>query len=485
MSDITLYKPDHAWLYLDTERSIEVELQDTFSFFVPNYKFMPKYKYGMWDGKIKLYDLGKKRISAGLFHNVVKFASERDYSIDVHEDSLAFIHNKHMYDLDIPLTDDKGNHIKPRDYQLSGVNHIIQNHRGIVISPTGSGKSLMIYMLFRYFEDKKMLLIVPTTSLVEQMYKDFQDYSQKDDTINVIDEAHRIYSGHEKIADKRLVISTWQSIHKLPKSWFSKFEMVIGDEAHTFRANSLQTIMNNCVHAGIRAGTTGTLDGSLTNELVLTGLFGPKFVATTTKTLMDRNDLAKMTIEVIELKHEKISKIKYHDELAHLTADKKRTKFVSKLALQQKSNCLVLFNYIAHGKEIFEKIKELNTDKDRQIYFIAGEISTEEREKIRHDMENHKNAILVASLGTFSTGINIKNLHNIIFASPTKSQIRVLQSLGRGLRKFKDFKLKVYDIIDDYSGTRKDKNYAYKHGIQRLKIYAKERFNIKQWTLKL
>jgi superfamily II DNA or RNA helicase len=243
--------------------------------------------------------------------------------------------------------------------------------------------------------------------------------------------------------------------------------------------------MDNSVNAEIRVGTTGTLDGSLTNELMLKGEFGPVYTATTTKDLMDREDLAQMEIKAIQLEHEKLPKMTYQQEIQHLVADTKRTKFISKLGIKQKENTLILFNYISHGKEIYNKIIELNEKKDRPIYFIAGEIDTKEREDIRSSMESHNDAILVASLGTFAQGVNIKNLHNIIFASPTKSQVRVLQAIGRGLRKFKDFKLTVYDVIDNYAGQRKDKNYAYKHGIERMKIYMKQQFKVTQHKLKI
>ncbi len=485
MEVIRVLKPNHTQLIIDTERSIEAELSEAFSFFVPNYKFMNKYKYGVWDGKIRIYDMNRKTFPAGLFHELIKFAKARDYKIELHEDSLPIEHNKDTYDLDIPLTASDGSIIEPRDYQYASVNYAIQNHRGLVISPTGTGKSLIIYMIYRYFSDKKFLIVVPTVSLVEQMYGDFLDYSQKDPSIDMAEEAHRIYSGHEKISDKRCTISTWQSIHKMPRSWFEQFDAVIGDEAHGFKAQSLTHIMNSSVNADVRIGTTGTLDGSMINELVLKGLFGEIFTATTTKEQMDKENLSSMTIDAILLKHDKQPKMKYHDEIAHIVNDKKRNLFIAKLALNQKSNTLVLFNQISHGKAIFELIKKHNKDTDRPIYYIAGEVGAKEREEIRHAMETHPDAILVASLGTFSVGVNLKNLHNIIFASPTKSQIRVLQAIGRGLRKYLDYSLRIYDVIDDYTGGRKDKNYALRHGIERLKIYKRQQFDVQHHSFKL
>lgn len=496
MGDIVrLCKVNHTHIRVQADPAVEAELKDAFSFFVNGYKFMPAYRHGMWDGKLYLYDIRKKTFPAGLHRQLEDFCAQRDYSISLDSNSLPFEYADagSLSDLDINLSA-HGKPIEMRDYQVNSVNHFIQHRRGILLSPTGSGKSLMIYLLMRYFENEKFLIVVPTTALVEQMYSDFEDYSSNDDTFNVSDKTiHRIYSGHEKdYGNKRIVITTWQSIHNLPPAWFLPFTAVIGDEAHTFKAKSLNKIMNSCLNASIRVGTTGTLDGMQVNELVLMGLFGPIYRATTTKQLIDDDTLSKTHINILRLVYDKeeskvFNKIvsTYQQEMAYLTQVKKRNRFLCKLALSQKKNTLLLFNYVEnHGKPLFELLKVLNDDPDRKILFISGEIDTEYREKVRHIMEKEKNAILVASVGTFSTGINIRNLHNIIFASPTKSQIRVLQSIGRGLRKHgNDSILKIYDIIDDITGGKKKKNFALKHGIERVKIYMKEKFDCSTYDI--
>lgn len=493
MEEIVISKPNHSYLILDASPGVEAEIRDYFSFYVPNYQHMPKYKYGVWDGKFYLYNFNSKLFPVGLLEDLCKFAKSRNYNIRFNDvDEKVYIAPKSdVYDLKIPITDSKGEIIEPRDYQINSVNSVIQNQRRIILSPTGSGKSLIIYMIMRYFQNFKTLVITPTTALVEQMYKDFQEYSQKDGSYSVSPETvHRIYSGHDKDPPEscNCVISTWQSIYKLPKNWFWKFNVVVGDEVHGFKAASLTKIMENSVNAHIRVGTTGTLDNSQINELILKGSFGPIHVATTTKKLMDSNTLAQMSIDVITLNHEETipSKVPYQDEIKYLVKDYKRNRFISKLALSQKTNTLILFNYVEdHGKPLYELIKEMNPDDTRPIYYISGEIDVKIREEIRALMEMHENAILLASFGTFSTGINLKNLHNIIFAAPTKSVVRVLQSIGRGLRKYHDYKLKIYDIVDDYSGNRKKKNYAFKHGVDRLKIYAAQKFKYKIHGVKL
>lgn len=491
MGDIVrLCKINHVHIKVEAERAIEAELREAFSFYVPGYKYMPQYKHGVWDGKLYLYDARSKTFPAGLYQKLLEFCAHRDYSVHIHDNSLPFEHDNNgnsITELDIPVTA-HGQPIEIRDYQREAVDYFIQHRRGIMLSPTGSGKSLMIYLLMRYFEQEKFLIVVPTTSLVEQLYSDFADYSSQDNTFIVDDSSiHRIYSGHDKdYGNKRIVITTWQSIHNLPPAWFHSFTAIIGDEAHTFKAKSLNKIMNSCVNASIRIGTTGTLDGTQVHELVLTGLFGPVYRATTTKRLMDDDTLSKTQIHVLKLNYDKeeckfFNKMvsKYPEEMAYLTQVKKRNKFICKLALNQKKNTLILFNYVdTHGKPLYDLLKGMCDVPDRQIHFISGDVDTTVREQIRHTMENESDAILIASMGTFSTGVNLRNLHNIIFAAPTKSQIRVLQSIGRGLRKHgNNSLLKIYDIVDDLSGGKKKKNFALRHGIERLKIYVKEKFD--------
>ena len=328
------------------------------------------------------------------------------------------------------------------------------------------------------------MVIVPTTGLVEQMYGDFKSYGQNEVGM------HRIYSGKDKDFDAAICISTWQSIYKMPKMWYDQFGMVIGDECHGFKSKSLMNIMNKATEAGYRYGTTGTLDGSQTHELVLQGLFGKIYRVTTTKSLQDNSTLAKLHIKRLILDYgEKerldFGKPDYMEEIDFIVSHGKRNNFISNLAIDLDGNSLVLFNYVEkHGKPIFQLINNKVNEK-RKVFFVSGEVATSDREAIRGIVEKQKNAIIVASLGTFSTGINIRNLHNIIFASPSKSQIRVLQSIGRGLRKSDNNKATtLYDIIDNLY-VNKRKNFALIHSEERLKIYKKEEFPSETHRIKL
>jgi superfamily II DNA or RNA helicase len=357
---------------------------------------------------------------------------------------------------------------KPRDYQIDAVYDALRYNRKLLISPTASGKSLMIYTIVRYFVDnsKNILLIVPTTSLVEQMVKDFTDYGWDSEEF-----CHKIYSGKEKNTDKPVVVTTWQSIYNLQRSFYENFDVVIGDEAHQFKSKSLVGIMTKMDNAKYRFGFTGTLDGSQTHKWVLEGLFGPSYKVTQTKELIEKGHLSKLQIKILLLKHNSQQFNEYEEEVQYIIGHEKRNNFIKNLVLDLKGNSLVLFNRVeSHGQILYELINN-STSKDRKVFFVHGGVDTETREKIREITEKESNAIIVASYGTFSTGINIKNLHNVIFASPSKSRIRNLQSIGRVLRKGDNkTKATLYDIADDATYKSK-KNYTLNHLIERMKFY--------------
>lgn len=479
MSDIIVGLKDYSMLKISCERGVAAELSDYFSFFVPGYKFMPAYKNRAWDGKIKLYNSLQGELNAGLFTYLIEFCKDRGYTIDVEETDYGFPFAKSKVDDDL-LREFYGHLKLPyeiRDYQHDAIRTAVNRQRGVFVSPTGSGKSLIAYCLTRFIvgqPGKKVLIIVPTTSLVEQLTKDFIDYGWNEDRI------HKIYSGKDKITKKRVIISTWQSIYKFPKQWFEQFEAVIGDECHGFKSKSLSSIMNKSTEAKYRFGLTGTLDGTQTHKLVLEGLFGPVYQVTKTKKLQDDGTLAALDITLINLKYgatvrENFGSKPYKDEIDFIVKHPQRNIFISSLALKQTGNTLVLFHRIEHGEAIRDLISG-QAETGRKVFFVSGKVATDDREAIRRIVETQKNAIIVASMGTFSTGINIRNLHNIIFASPSKSQIKVLQSIGRGLRKSDDGSVtKLFDLVDDLHWSTR-KNFTLLHGFERVKIYKNENF---------
>ena len=485
MSDVILHKLNEAYIKVECEKSISQELSSYFSFRVPGYQFVPAYKNKLWDGFIRLYDLRTNQIYHGLVPYIEKFCAERNYTSEINSEISVTESFSLVEAVDFVRTLDLPHEI--RDYQLNAFVQAVRNRRLLLLSPTASGKSLIIYVILRWLQEsdyKRGLLIVPTTSLVEQMYTDFESYGYDSEEY-----CHRQYSGKEKHTNKLLTITTWQSIYKNDADYFEQFDFVMGDEAHQFKAKSLTTILSGCTNAKYRIGTTGTLDGTQTHRLVLEGLFGPVYKATTTSELIDKGQLASFKIKCLILKHnEAVCKQArdwdYNTEIDYIVQNPARNEFIRNLALSLNGNTLILFQFVEkHGKDLYTIIKD--SVKDRHVFFVFGGTDVEVRESVRAITEKEKDAIIVASYGTFSTGVNIRNLHNIIFASPSKSRIRNLQSIGRGLRKGDNKEEAVlFDIADDFR-IGKFVNYTLKHFIERVKIYDDEKFNYKFYNIEL
>ena len=473
----------------DVEPSTAAELNDFFTFEVPGFKYMPAYRNKMWDGKIRLYNIVTGEIYMGLLPYIEEYLQN----------------NGEYYELEEGLRSERtvarsvvqgfirgirptlgGRKIKIRDYQIDAVSHAIATNRSLLISPTASGKSLIIYCLVRYYQmmELKTLILVPTTSLVEQMYKDFEDYGWSSGTY-----CQKIYQGYDRKVVKDVVISTWQSIHRMPRPYFRQFGAVFGDEAHLFKAKSLTGIMTKLDHCKYRFGLTGTLDGTQTHRLVLEGLFGKAKYVVTTKELIDNKTLADLQIKCIILNYpdedrQTVKEFDYGAELEYIVTKEERNLFVCDLVGHCNGNTLCLFQFVEkHGKPLYSIIEEKY--KDRKVFFVYGGVDTDTREQIREIVENETNSIIVASYGTFSTGINIRNIDNIVFSSPSKSKIRVLQSLGRGLRVGdKSKSLRLFDIADDLSYSSR-LNFTLRHFKQRLNIYDEQGFNYKIDKVKL
>jgi len=483
---IKVSKKNEVHLKIETEPGISQELNDFFTFEVPGARFMPLYKNRMWDGKARLFNMYRQELYVGLLPYLQDFADTLEYKVELDIENIGDpVSTKYVENFAEKLNLQSGEKdIEIRDYQVEAVKHAINTGRALLLSPTASGKSLIIYNLIRYHQhlNRKQLIIVPTTSLVEQMYGDFQDYATANDWA-VSENCHRIYGGKEKSNEYPVTISTWQSIYKFPKSWFDKFDVIYGDEAHLFKAKSLTTILDKCVNAKYRIGTTGTLDGSKTHKLVLEGIFGQVKKVITTKKLMESKQVADLKIIAMVLDYSEVDRktvkgMSYQEEMDWLVLNHKRNLVIRNLSTTQKGNTLVLFQFVEkHGKVLHDMITK--KCPDRKVFFVFGGTDTETREQIRSITEKEEDAIIIASYGTFSTGINIRNLHNIVFASPSKSRIRNLQSIGRGLRKGDNkVSCNLFDIGDDLQWKSK-KNYTLTHMVERIKIYNEENFNYK------
>ena len=474
-------KKNEVYLILSNlELSTSQEISEFFTFEVPGFKFMPMYRNRMWDGKIRLFSPGTGEIYVGLLPYIKEFCSRNKIKYTIEEgveDTRPVVRQVVKGFIKSLKPKSKGKSLKIRDYQIAAVHHAISNNRALLVSPTASGKSLIIYSLIRYYHmmGLKTLILVPTTSLVEQMYSDFEDYGWSSGTY-----CQKIYQGYDRKVTKDVVISTWQSIYKMPKKYFEQFGCVIGDEAHLFKAKSLTNIMTKLHQCKYRFGLTGTLDGTQTHRLVLEGLFGAVENITTTKELMDKKTLANLKIKCIVLKHSEttgklIKNYSYAEELEFITGLEKRNNFICDLLKHLNGNTLCLFQLVEkHGKLLYKLVKD--EIHDRKIFFVYGATNAETRENIRAIVENEKNSIIIASYGTFSTGINIRNINNIVFSSPSRSRIRVLQSIGRGLRTSENKNsILVFDLSDDisYKGRR---NFTLTHFTERINIYNEQQF---------
>lgn len=474
---------------IEGERSELKMLSEYFTFEVEGAKFSPAYRNRFWDGKIRLFNTQNMTIYAGLVHDIIKFSKLLEVDVEFEGTKYDFPGREQ------PLEDEfaegflkalnpksGGKTIEHRDYQVEAFKTALRKQRCLLLSPTASGKSLIIYSLIRWWyevHNRKVLIIVPTIGLVSQMMADFRDYSD-----GKFNDMQGIVGGETKEVSSRVVVSTWQSIFKMPKSWFAQFESVIVDEVHTAQAKSLKGIMENLLVCPDRIGLTGTLQDTQTHELVLKGLFGSIEKMITTKELMDRDQIAQMKIQMVQFDYSdedrKIcSNLDYQGEIDFLVNHERRNKVIAKMASTLPGNTLVIFQRLEHGKTLYDLIE---TDKNKQ--YVAGETDKDDRETTRQLAED-TDVIIVASLGVFSTGINIKNLHNLIFAHPTKSKIKVLQSIGRILRKHDEKEVAtVYDIVDDLKYKSRS-NFAMRHANERFKYYTNENFEYKLNTVKM
>ena len=477
-------KENEVYLRLSCEPGVRMELNQYFRFRPKNYQFMPMFRRKKWDGYVYLFNNDNGRIYYGLKNEVQRFASDREYElIDQTNDPIEKISNDDYFEF---LTSFPCKY-KLRDYQNFAVRHSIDNKRCVLLSPTASGKSLIIYYLIRYYFPEKSLIIVPTLSLVSQMYSDFESYADKGFEVEKF--VHKIFWGQEKITDKPIIISTWQSLYELKKPFFSDFKLVIGDEAHLYKAQSLTKIMKNLENAPYRIGTTGTLDGVEVHKLILEGLFGPTKRVTSTKELIKKKTLSEIMIRCLVLKYSKeasaiVSKMNYQEELDFLVSYPERNKYICNLVNGLAGNTLILFQLVEkHGNILHSMLQDILDASIRKLFYVYGGTDAESREQVRSIVEGESNAVICASYGVYSTGINIRNLHNIVFASPSKSRIRNLQSIGRGLRKSETkTTATLYDISDDltYNGR---KNYTLNHFVERVKIYTSEHFPYHIYTI--
>lgn len=485
--DIIVRKKNENYLQIDCPGAIAYELYDHFSFMVPGAKFMPQYRSGSWDGYVHLFSSREKTLPFGLLMDLMKFAKRNSYSIEFDRDEFRRIFS------DEEISDYKSRLPELTKYDLSSfysyqweaVEMCLRTNRLLICSPTGSGKSQVIYLLTRFLienNEGNILIVVPTISLTTQLKGDFQSYvnDEFDVEANV-----SLLGGGNKAENKRVLISTWQSLIKQPSSFFGRFAKgaLIVDECHLAEAKSITTIVQRLPDTKFKFGFTGTIADAKCSELQLKGLFGPIYQTKTTKELQKEGVLSDLEIRVTKLKYPKIEidgfwalSPDYQKEVDWLSKHPSRNEFIANLALSQSpKNTLILYNFIEHGKNLYDILREGR--EESHTYLINGSTPPNERERIRDLTERENGVIIIASSALFSTGVNIRNLTTLIFAHSYKAKIRNLQSIGRSLRIHKDKeKAILYDITDDLSKGRKS-NTTLRHMVERVKIYQREGFD--------
>ncbi|QZI90476.1 putative DNA helicase [Vibrio phage 207E48.1] len=474
-------------VYCD-EECVHMELSDFFKYEDPN--FQPN-RYSKWDGFVRLYDKKTGKMDVGLLEYLVKFCAANKYPLEVDPRLKNFrrvvMDEVHEYCDSLKLSrwdDGVAVPCTPYDYQYHGVERALKLRRTVLLADTGAGKSLMQYILTRFYIDEyesdnnrnaKILLLVPSVMLVNQMQSDFDEYSQFNGW-SVQDNVHGITGGCSKLTRKRVVVSTWQSIQDEDADYFDQFTHLITDEVHGAAAAKISYICNNCINCYDRAGLTGTLHEEEMHKLQVQAHFGPIINVADTKLLQKLGQASKTLVTMMNMDYSESDRqyaknLDYPGEIEFITNHPYRNKIIETMGLTLKGNTLMLFDRIDHINEIYERLSA----KKEHVYVINGDVKTDVRDQIKAIVEASEGGgyTILASYGTMSTGVSMKNLHNLVFCHPSKSIVRVLQSLGRLLRrhKSKDIAM-IYDLVDNLRVKGGDANHAIRHGMKRHGFYT-------------
>lgn len=494
MVQINVSKINESIVFVECSNTIAQELYNYFSAHTENYRFSPAYKQGRWDGRLRIFNITNHQLPIGLSYKLKEFSDQGKYSISFNyqigelvskEEFISFVES-----LNLPFP--------PYDYQLKSAYDALRNKHLNIQSVTGSGKSLSIYLVIRWLETKniKTLLIVPKVQLVEQMFGDFLDYGWED----VEDKCCRIYGGQKRLLNKNVIISTYQSLYADAKKGqigqdyidFSSIEALIIDECHSSKNTSINTISKKTFNSSYRIGYSATYpEENSADWFTIVGTTGRIKQYTTYQKLQDDNQIANLKIKVIKLNYpQSVRKLNYEtnkgnyaDEVNYINLQSSRMDFIVKLISKIEGNTLVFFiKKENQGIPLYNKIK--NELPNKKVFYIDGSVSVSDRESIRSQMEASGDVILVGSFGCISEGTNIKRIHNIVFAASYKSEIKVLQSIGRSLRLWNDKEhATLYDLVDNLKYIDKDhgiwySNSTLEHGKKRFDIYKEQKFEV-------
>ena len=492
----TLSHNDRILTLVESEKVERGQLSKSLTKKLEYYNFLPMQVKKRWNGVISYFHQDKY-VPSGLWMELRDIAKKYNFPIEIEGLRNLFFDIDGQEFKDYVDKKFEGSKMPPRGYQIDAAYKILKHNLCISELATSAGKSLIVFIVFSYLLDNKInkrcLMIVPTINLVIQAFEDFHEYNNglKEENKTVLN-IKQIHGGESKdfTMDQNIFVGTFQSLILFPDTFLHAFDVVCVDETHKAKAKTIQDIIGKCTNAVRKFGLTGTVPKKGTLDwLTLQAYLGPLVTEIKAKELQDAGFISKLFINVIEIHHE--DKIKEgFDVVSSTIEDKarllkmeqdtviqstKRKEIIKRVVNKCDGNQLVLFHRTSYGKELHKYLKE-NTDKD--VYYIDGGVNKDVRNEIKHLMENGTDKVLVASYGTLSTGVSIKNIHYIHLTESFKSDVIIRQSLGRGLRLHKDKALLyVFDYTDVLRTTKK--NLLYFHSKARQKIYDEQQFPYK------
>jgi superfamily II DNA or RNA helicase len=493
--------PDKKWIQIYEYDSSEIkQLSTSLTKKIRGWYFNPLVKKKLWDGKIKFIDKFD-RVPIGLIERVQSICSKYNMEFEI-ENPMDLYWDFDESDFDSwSLEFCENMEKKPREYQIDAAKKIISHQRSISEIATSAGKTMIIFLVFSYLKSRglidRLLVVVPNTNLILQTTEDFDEYSNERSLIKFKIQSVSGESKSKLQQNADLIIGTFQSLSKLEDHWFENVSGVCIDEAHHTNANSVKKILGKCVNANFKFGLSGTLmQDDTADALTIQAYIGPLVNTISPQDLFDKKVATPVNIKIIRLSYsneelkqklhflrQRKAEIEGSKQLSLerdlIVKSKERFRFICDMLNKTTKNSLVLFQNIKddYGRRIYDYLRE--TSDSKEIYYVDGSTSSSLRDEYKKNMEEGGNKILIASFGTFSTGISINNLHNIFFIESYKSEKIVKQSIGRGMRLHEQKeKVTIIDIVDDLS-WKGDKNYLLKHGDSRLEIYHQEGFPYK------
>jgi superfamily II DNA or RNA helicase len=452
------------------------KLSNALKFDVPYARYMPQYKLGRWDGKVAFFGIGGTGYVNHLDVVSQVLAKNNVQIVDIED-------RRHPIDLNFPQVTERywadqgvvwpkghpaeGEEIILRDYQVEAINNFANNPQSLQQIATGAGKTITTATLSHMSEKYgRSLVIVPNKSLVEQTEEDYINCG-----LDV-----GVYFGDRKMLNCTHTICTWQSLNILDKrhkdgeavlslaEFLEGVSTVIVDEVHQAKAEVLKNLLTrNLRNAPIRWGLTGTVPKEKFEFESIHASLGPVIGEISAKELQDKGVLSACHVNIVQL-IDTVAHSNYQEELKYLTTNKNRIEYLGKLlnTVKESGNTLILVDRISAGEMLQELIPGST--------FVKGDVKLKDRKDAYDEINTADNQVVIATYGVAAVGINIPRIFNLVLIEPGKSFVRVIQSIGRGVRKAKD---KDFVQIWDLTSTCK---FAKRHLTQRKKFYKEAQY---------